>query len=340
MKMRLTLFRIFFIAIVAVGAQPAVRAQEDLVPLHNVPGGTVRGRGSVSGRVVLPSGQPVNQRIRLVISYMADAGITYYTDNNGAFGFSGLGEGLYTIEATGDTRLYETVSQEVRVARGMHLKLLINLKEKSSNAEKKPAGNVVSVAELDKNVPPAAKKEFDVATRLANEGKVKEAVQGFKQAIAIYPGYLMARNDLGVQYLKLRLLAQAQEQFEAALEINSKTFNPRLNLGIVLFEQKKYLDAVEHLNQAISIDKSVAASHLYLGIVAIEIDDLETAEREIPLAYSLGGEEYAVTYFYQAQIHLKKGEREPAIRALETYLKKLPKGELVTRARLLLDELK
>ena len=171
MKLRLTVLRLCSLAIFVTFAQTAVSAQEEVVPLHTVPGQSRKGSGTVSGRVVLPSGQFVTQRVRLVISSSTNPGATYYTNNNGAFGFSGLGEGVYTIEATGDTSLYETVTQEVSVARGMHLKVLIYLKERTTASNRKPE-SVVSLAELNQKVPAAAKKEFDKGSRLAYDGKV------------------------------------------------------------------------------------------------------------------------------------------------------------------------
>lgn len=339
MKQRLAVFRVCFIAAVAVFAGSTVRAQEEMVPLHSIPGGSSRGSGSISGRVVLPSGQFVTQRARIVLSYSTNPGITYYTDNSGGFGFTGVGEGLYTIEATGDTRLYETVSQEVRVTRGMHVKLVIHLKEKSRTSSKKPE-SVVSLAELNQKVPEPARKEFEKATSLVKDGKIEEAIPQFKKALAIFPEYLMALNDLGVQYLKLKRFPEAIEQFEAALEIDSKVFNPRLNLAIVMVDQKRFLEAIDHLNQAISIDSSSPSAHLYLGIASAEIDELAAADRELAAAHSLGGDQYAVVHFYRANVHMKKGEREAAVRELTSYLEKLPSGEHAERARSLLEKLK
>lgn len=336
MKLRLTAFRLCLIAIAILSAQNAVRAQEDVVPLHTLPGGSRKGTGTVSGRVVLPSGQFVNERVRLVLNYGTNIGITYYTDNNGGFGFSGLGEGLYTIEATGDTKLYETVFYEVRVARGTHLKVVIHLKERSKPSNNKP-GSVVSLAELEQKVPESAKKEFVKGTKLAGDGKIEGAIEQFKKAIGIFPDYLMARNDLGVQYLKLKRAAEAAEQFEAALAVNSKVFNPRLNLAIAMVDQKRYVEAIDHLNQAVSIDSSSPSAHLYMGIATLEMDQLDAAERELGIAQSLGGEEYAVVHFYLANLLMKKGDRDGTLRELRAYLEKQPGGEHAARARSLLE---
>ena len=339
MKARTRILQLCLIAIPILGAPVVARAQEDVIPLHNVPAGPSRGTGSISGKVVMPSGQPVNERIRIILNSLTSSGLVNYTDNSGGFGFAGLVEGMYTIEVSGDPKLYETVFQEVRLIRGMHVRLNIALKDRIPETSR-PAGHVVSVAELDPNVPAPAKKEFEKATLLVSEGKYLEAIERYKRAIVIYPGYLMARNDLGVQYRKLKLLGEAIEQFEAAIEINPKSFNPRLNIGIALVEQKKYIDAMEHLNLAISIASSSPAAHLYLGIASLETDELPEAERELSKALALGSEEYVIAHYYLAHVAMKKGDRDAAIRELKAYLESSPNGEKAAQSRLLLDKLK
>ena len=329
------LLRSCLVTIAIVGLANLAHAQ------RTVPSGPpvdASGIGSIAGRVVLPSGQPLTGRIKITLSTLSDPGVTLYTDTNGNFSFGNLRPGTYYVEAVSESDNYDPASEQVRLQRGMRLNLVIPLREKVPVAGKKP-GAVVSVAELDPNVPSAAKKEYDRATGLANSGKVEEAIEAYKKALSIYPSYLVARNDLGVQYLNIKKVAEAAEEFGAAIEINPKAFNPRLNLGIALVEQDKFLDAIEHLNQAISIDSSAPAPRLYLGIASAETDELEVAERELALALSTGGPEYVIARYYLAQVHMKKGNRAQAVSELKAYLEKSPEGELAARARKLLEKL-
>jgi len=246
---------------------------------------------------------------------------------------------MYTVEVEGDSSLYEPVTQEVRVIHGAAPALLINLKEKPGTV-RKSMPSVVSAAELDQQVPEAARKEYEKGVEFSGQRKIQDSIERLKRAIDIFPTYLMARNNLGVQYLKLGQWEEAAEQFEAAIEINSKALNPRQNLALALIEQKKYAQAIEHLNQAISIDSSSPTTHLYAGIASLGIDEIDQAERELSAALSMGGAEYSNAHFYLALVYMKKGERDPAIRELKAYLEKLPKGEKAPRARQLLEKLK
>lgn len=340
MEMRFTsrLFRVLLLLTLAFSAV-TVNAQDDSIPPPVPVSGMGSGSGSITGRVVQPSGHPVNGRVRIVLSTIENPGMTSFTDNNGGFGFRNLREGTYTLEVSGDYKVYETVYEQVRVNRGMQAVLTVYLREKAS-ASNKPAGSVISAAELEQRVPGPAKKEFEKATALVREGNSEKAIEHYKRALDIYPEYLMARNDLGVQYLKLKRLDEAAQQFEAALEVNAKIFNPRLNLGIVLVEQKKYMDALSHLTDALSIDSAQPAPHLYFGIASLETDQLPEAERELSKAITLGSSEYSIAHYYIARVEMKKGNREAAIRELKTYLESSPNGEKAAQARSLLEQLK
>src|ERR1044071_888200 len=275
MRSHVKLFPLLLLVTIAAGAN-TVRAQDDSIPLPPPVSSTGSGSGSITGRVVLPSGDSVNGRLRIILSTIENPGMLSYTDNNGGFGFRNLREGNYTLEVLADREVYEPISEQVRVNRGMQVVLLINLREKLT-AAKKNIGAVVSAAEADPNVPEAARKEYEKGIRLAAQDRIPEAIERFKGAIGLYPKYLMAPNDLGVQYLQLKRTGEALEQFEAAIEINQKAFNPRLNIGIALVNQKRYTEAIDNLTQAISINSSSAAAHLYLGIAALETEDLATA---------------------------------------------------------------
>lgn len=299
---------------------------------------TAPGTSVISGRVVLPSGDPVTGRVRITLSTSQDPGQTIYTDTNGGFTFNNLRPGNYQIEAAGDAKLYDATLEQIRLTRGARLDVLIHLRERPEAAAAKTT-NVVSAAEADQMIPAAARTEFRLAHDLLSQKKQPEAIERFKSAIAIHPEYLMARNDLAVQYINLKMYSEALEQLEAAIEIAPKVFNPRLNLGIVLLAQKRYSDAIDHLRQAVSIDSSRPAGHLYLGIALVETDELEAASDELSRALSLGGDDFSVAHFYKALIHLKRGERDAAVSALQAYLAKSATGEHAASARALIERL-
>src|SRR5262249_23923367 len=212
-----------------------------------------------------PSGEMVNGPVKITLSTLADPGMVLYTDNEGRFSFKELQAGNYSLEVTGDAEKFQAVTEQVRLQRGQRVNRMVYLKEKSARTTRR-ASHVVSAAEAEQKAPDAAKNEYDRATALANRGEAQMAIEGYKKAIAIFPNYLKAHNDLGVQYLKLKQFDEAAQEFEAAIEINSKAFNPLLNSGIALVEMKRYAEALDHLTRALSIDSAQPAAHLYFVI--------------------------------------------------------------------------
>ncbi|HVF88412.1 MAG TPA: tetratricopeptide repeat protein, partial [Pyrinomonadaceae bacterium] len=291
-------------------------------------------------RVLLPSGSTADNGVRITLRNSTLPLAAIPTDRNGEFRFTNLSEGIYFVEAVGDGKLYEPVTQQVELVRGRSANLTIYLKAKSEVRDAKANDRSVSLAELNQKVPAGARKEYEKSLKLAEEGKTEQAIERLKGALVIYPDYLAARTQLGTQYLKLKMPAEAVEQFEAAMKIDPKAFRPRLNLGVIAVEQKDYPAAIIHLQQAITADASDPAPHLYLGIALLGTGDLQSSFDELSKALILSNSEYAVAHYYIAFIHTKRGERADAVRELKTYLASSPAGELADHARVMLDKMK
>lgn len=282
----------------------------------------------------------LNEATRISLETGRGVKATVFTDNQGQFIFPGLTPGSYQVTIEGDRNRFETTTAAVEVFPNAPTFLNIVLKEKKSSKARKGGENSVSVAELDADVPSKAKKEFERASTAAGEGKTTEAIAHLRQAIAIYPRYLMAHNDLGAQLLGQGKLTEAAEELRRALEIDSKAFNPHLNLGIVLVQQKNLTEAAAILKVAVSLNASSPSARLYNGIALEGLKDLEGAEREFKSAYELGGSDYVSALFHLGQIYMSMADRQKAVAAFKSYLHEAPDGPNARQARSLLGMLK
>ncbi len=294
---------------------------------------------SIAGRVVLPSGRSLSGNVKIIISNDQAPLEVRYTDKHGEFRFMNLRDGIYHIEVVGDSTLYVPVTQEVRLPRGADVSVTIYLKENSFSS-KTPSPGVVSTVGLNQRPPVHARREYERALGLIAKGDSKKGIEHLMQAIAIYPDYLAARNDLGAQYLKLKQFDQAAEQFVVNLRRDPKYFDSRLNLGLVLVELKKYAEAIDQFNEAISIDSARPAAHLWLGIALLQDNDLSGAERELVKTLMIRDPEFSVAHYYLAHVRLRRGDRQEAINELRVYLEQAPNGEQSSDARHLLEKLK
>jgi len=246
-----------------------------------------------------------------------------FTDQEGRFDLLNVAPGEYTIEADPDReRRFDAGTDRVQVWRGSVSLVTIYLKEKSDTQAGRAKS--VSVGMLEQKVPSAAKREFDRASRFSAEGNEVESIAALKRAIAVYPNYLAAHNDLGAQLLEQGDFAEAENQLQAAIKIDPKAFNPQLNLGIVLLRQNKFSESLATLDKALSIDPAAPAAHLYAGMASINLNDTARGEKELNAAYDLGGSTYAVALLHLGKLYMKKGEREMALKSFESYLRDSP----------------
>lgn len=294
--------------------------------------------GSIKGRVLMPEGAPFQGAARLTLQSSDGAQYTVYTDYQGQFDLPGLTPGNYVLEVDADRARFEPTSQSVQVFRGLPSVVSVSLKYKAEAAAQPgpPAGMVVSAAELDRNVPEKARKEFRRGSEAAQAGKTEEAIAHLRNAVRIYPDFLMARNDLGVQLMAAGRLEEAAEQLRLAAKLDPKSFNPQLNLGIVLVQRHEFAEATQALDSAVSLNPQSPGARLYAGQAHAALGDAERAEKELKAAYQLGGARYAAALFHLGNLYLSRGEREQALKSFEAYLAVAPDAANAAEVRKLI----
>ena len=81
-----------------------------------------------------------------------------------------------------------------------------------------------------------------------------EAMRMWKQALNLNPGDISVRMNMGVLYLKNRLLAQASTQFERVLKVAPNHQDARLHLAIIDAARGKNKEAIETYKSILTQD--------------------------------------------------------------------------------------
>jgi tetratricopeptide (TPR) repeat protein len=329
------------LALVAL-AQLVLAQRADPAPNRPQPtSGDETSTGSIRGRVFLPDGTPYNQVVKLTLTTSQLNEFISYTDFQGQFDIKGLPTGNYQIAAEADRQHFEVVTQRVQVFKDAPSVITITLKEKTDKPSAPAAApGVVSASELDKNVPKDARKEYERALKAADERKPDEAIVHLQKAVALYPDFMMAYNNLGAQLLEAGRLDEAAIELRTAVKLDPKAFNPRLNLGLVLLKQREFAGAAQVLDQAISLDPQAPAARLYAGMAQMALKDFDRAEKELHRAYESGGAQYALALFYLGQLYLSKGDRAQALQNLEAYLHDAPAAPNAEQVKKLIGTLR
>ena len=281
--------------------------------------------GSIRGRVLTPEGNYIASNVKITLNTLRGPVAIIYTDTQGQFEFQELPPGNYQLEIEPTDRDQFDVSAEaVQVYRGMPSVVSHTLKAKQGAPNANKHGKTVSVAELDPAIPSSAKKEFEKATKASQKGLADQAISHLRKAIAIYPNFVMARNDLGVQLLGQGKLEDAAQELRTAVSLDPSSFNPALNLGIVLVQQHQFEDAATILRKALALESGSPAALLYLGITSMALGRFDEAEASLKKAYEHGGPHYALANFHLGQLYMNKGQRDLALKSFQLYLADIP----------------
>ena len=300
------------------------------------------GRFVIQGTIIFPSGQRVDRPLKVRLDTPTRGELITMTDTNGRFSFYRLTPGQYTILIEGDEN-YEAVNERTNIIQAGRsvgtteevIPIQIRLKRKAADVIRPE----VVHADLA-NVPKPAVDLYYNALKLAQDGKNKAAIDKLNEAIKVHPDFMLAFNELGVQYQKVNELEKADDALQSALKISPNAFAPLVNHGIVLVRLKKYAPAEADLRAALKENDKSAIAHYYLGRALAYLGKFDEAETELNTAVTLGGEQMKEAHRYLGAIYHARGETEKAIAQLETYLRVAPKADDADAVRQLIKQLK
>jgi len=297
---------------------------------HDIPG---EGSNTIQGRIYLPAGQSLAGsafKVRLESTNVFSTPSTV-TDQDGAFRFNSLPPGDYTVVVDGGKE-YETSREPVNLdrqggGRVVTVAVQMRLKANSSN----PAFA---------NVPAAAIDFYQKGVAAAQKGNAKSAVDLLNKAVIASPGFALALNELGLQYLKLSQWDKAAETFEALLKLRPNDATTQLNLGIAFYNQNKLDQAETHLREALKLKSNGPSAHYYLGMALLKTKRYEEAQKELQLTVSNGGENIALVHKYLGGLYMGAHQNAAAADELEKYLSLNPKDVDAEKIRGTIKELR
>ena len=280
--------------------------------------------GAIRGRVVLPNGSFSDEAVKITLSSIRGTLATIYTETQGEFEFTGIQPGTYYLEFEANPQVYQVVNETVQVYKGTPAVITVTLRSVGSSSAGRVSAESVSLAELKEKVPEKARKEFEKASVAGTKGQTDEAIAHLRKAIAIFPSFIRAHNDLGTYLLSQGKLDDAEEELKKAIALDATAFNPRLNLGIVLVHKQAFAEAHEHLLKALSLEPNSPPAHLYAGLSLAAMEKLDPAEIDFKAAYSLGGPKYGIALYHLGQLYMARGDHPAALKSFEEYLSVVP----------------
>jgi tetratricopeptide (TPR) repeat protein len=304
---------------------------------------------TIQGYIFFPSGRRAEGSIIVKLQSYNAGEITLIPDSSGAFTFTGLSPGNYTVVVQASDE-YEIARENVYFDSDVNLSrvggarvpqtpqratVMVHLQLKYS-AHAKPGVINAALAE----VPEKARKLFEKGVEQSRAGEPSKAVDSLKDAVALYPNFPLAVNELGVQYLKLGQTNKAVETLKSAVKLNPDAYGPRLNLGVALVEAQQFAEAETQLREALKRNSALPTAHLYLGLCLLRTNKYDGAEKELLLAFQGSGNQLGLAQYYLGGIYWQKHEYPKAAAALEDYLRLTPNAHDADRVRATIKDLR
>lgn len=210
----------------------------------------------------------------------------------------------------------------------------LEVKVKRNNEPERILGTPVNafVSAADLGIPAKARKEFDKANELAGKQDLAQAIQRLNKAIAIYPAYASAYNNLGVIYSRLGDSVREREALQKAISINDHLASAYLNIGRMNITNGDFASAETVLNKAFAFDPNDAMALTLLTYSEFMEQRLDQALANSRKAHSLLGP-HALVHLVAARALEQKSRGAEAIAELELFLKEDPSGRNSENAR-------
>lgn len=218
-----------------------------------------QGNHSIEVHLTDQRGQPLNVTVRVQV--LTNGGLrmaeAYSNREQGVADFEGFNDGYFQLLITGPEIETVTLAFQIPATEATHREYVrVELKNEPLSGSTASSGTDPTISTRDLAVPPRARAEFDRGMEAYAKSDDKEAQDALQQALAIYPNYVRAHNNLGVLYLKVGLKPKAFVEFSKAVEFDPKFAPGYLNLARISLSDGNYAEAEPELKKALAADPS------------------------------------------------------------------------------------
>jgi superkiller protein 3 len=177
-----------------------------------------------------------------------------------------------------------------------------------------PQDDLVATEPLTDESPSA--RLYRRAAEAASRGRMSEAIQRYRELLAVEPGHAAARNNLSALLETTGDPAEALEQLSAAVRATPDDVNLLVSRGAIHGRLKRYAEAEADLRRALRLDSQFVQAHLTLGLVLWRKGVPGQAADSLRRAIALEPEN-GTAYYYLGEALNQAGDLKGARAALE-----------------------
>lgn len=152
----------------------------------------------------------------------------------------------------------------------------------------------------------------NLAALYIDQGQYSEAILHLNQALLLQPDYLMALLNRAVAYSQQGNIFKALADFSAVERLDYKSTLLYLNRGLAYLNHGYYASAVEEYSRLIELEPENPRAYLERGRAFVKMGYFQNAMDDFQKSIALR-EDYALPYYYAAELLFSKGDTEQGI---------------------------
>ncbi len=301
--------------------------------------------GEIQVHVTYENSRPVQMQLRCELE--AGTGVAFtqmYTDNNGTLRFHIASDGVYYVKVSGpgiETTTSQPIEFDNLEESGHGFQVVYVRVRATSDAVQSStsSGKQQVAAEAELRVPQSARKAFDKGMSAWKKKDYQKAADQFEKAVAAYPEYDSAYNNLGVMYAQLNQSDKSIAAFKRSVELNDKNADADRNLARMFLRQKDFPDAEKFLKKCLAVQAPDAPTLTMLAISEIEDGEVDDALKDAQQVNTLPHQGYAVAHYVAGQALEDKHEFPQARAEYAAYLRETPNGPDAAEVKSALERL-
>ena len=118
---------------------------------------------------------------------------------------------------------------------------------------------------------------MNLGNLLRDQGRLEEAVESYRRALAVNPAAVEAHNGLGVVLKEQGLVREAIEEYREVLRLKPGHGEAQNNLGLAWMESGRLDKAVETFERAVHTEPANPKGHYHLGLAYLWKGQIEAA---------------------------------------------------------------
>ena len=167
----------------------------------------------------------------------------------------------------------------------------------------------------------------NMATIFYNNGDFKSSIKLLHKALKIKPGYLNARKNITLLYVKAGEFSKALDNADRLLSLNKESSDFLQTKGFVLLSAGRWDDAITILKSALDIDPNNKKANLYMGLALCFKKKYKKADTFLRQAYLLSPDDIFV-HFARIENSIKSGNKEALNHLLKNLFRSFDKSAI------------